>query len=50
MLPPQTIRRFVLLLLMLAVLAGAGGCRTWWGLTPVPAQVVARLSVCAARG
>ena len=41
MLPPQTIRRFVLVLLTLAVLAGAGGCRTWWGLTPVPAQVVA---------
>src|SRR5438552_2891391 len=38
--PPQTIHRFVLLPLTLAFLAGASGCRTWWGLTPVPAQVV----------
>lgn len=37
---PVTIRRALLTPLLLAFLAGGSGCRTWWGLNPVPARAV----------
>ena len=36
----STIRRALLPLVALALLTGATGCRTWWGLRPVPAKAV----------
>jgi polysaccharide export outer membrane protein len=37
---PLTIRRVLSTCLLLAFLAGGAGCRTWWGLNPVPARAV----------
>src|SRR6266699_563840 len=37
---PLTIRRVLLTPLVLALLASGVGCRTWWGLNPVPARAV----------
>jgi polysaccharide biosynthesis/export protein len=38
--PHPYFRRALLLALALVLLAGGSGCRTWWGLRPVPAKAV----------